>query len=562
MRLSFKMFGAKRKARKIQVSEENEEPTAAPPSAAADESVNDGESAFLLQHSVSFADVFLCQRQLANYHPFSSLVPTDSPSLSPSSVKFTRRPVKSSSLRKSININDTDDAATTPKLDARESDDDDSSSRPTVIRPSTARTSSSKLRKKASSSRLSFGAGPGEDVSPPTATTTNSDEPPSYNTPKKNPTTANLNQRATENSAALRAASPSSSRGLPTRTFGAGREDQRPSYSREYLEELQSSTPNTPANLNHSTDRGNDNDDMMALDDSELEGAVFVPAADLSLSNATGPAGGHIPSAVEIREKKERRARLAKEGDAYKSGDDQDDDNDDGFISLLPSRKNKKDATRLIAEDEDLGEGYDEFVEDGRLELGKSGAAAARRRQRAEIAELIMAGEGGDGDGDGDSDSDAERKAAYEEAQTRAAMEGLRVVSGGGGDDDSGAVGVGRLAIPRMRPLPDLDESLARMRALVGDMEARAAAKRTRIDAVEAERREILAREAEVQEVLNQAGMKYQAAMGVKSEAAVDPETLAAQSPLRTGGPPPGQRGLESLGTPTGKAEGMDEMEE
>lgn len=536
------MFGAKRKARKIQVSEENEETTAASPSTA-DEPMNDGKSSFSPFNTASLSLMSPCATpQLADSYFFSSS--TAPPSISPSSVKFTRRPIKSSSLRKSININDPDDGAT-PTATSDDDDDDTSYSRPTVIRPSTARTGSNKLRKKASSSRLSFGAGPSEDASAPTPTT-----------PKKNPTTATLTQRATENSASLHASSPGS-RSLPTRTFGADREEQRPSYSREYLEELQSSTPNTPAKLDqHSTFR--DDDEVMALDADELEGAVFVPAADLSLSTPGTGTARHIPTAAEIREKKERRARLAKEGDAYRS----DDDNED-FISLLPSKK-KDSSTRLIAEDEDLGEGYDEFVEDGRLELGRSGASAARRRQRAEMAELIMAGEGDGSDGEGgDSDSDAERKAAYEEAQTRAAMEGLRVVSGGG-DDDALMSGVGRIVIPRMRPLPELGASLARMRALVGDMEAQVTAKRARIEAVEREKGEILAREAEVQEVLNQAGMKYQAAMGVKSEAAVDPETLAAQSPLRPGmggAPPPGERGLESFGTPTRKVDG-DEMEE
>lgn len=51
------MLGAKRKARKIQVSEENEEPTAAPASAP-DEPMNDGESHIqsLPDSSQRFAD--------------------------------------------------------------------------------------------------------------------------------------------------------------------------------------------------------------------------------------------------------------------------------------------------------------------------------------------------------------------------------------------------------------------------------------------------------------------------------------------------------------------------
>lgn len=412
-------------------------------------------------------------------------------------------------------------------------DEDDDG--PAVIRPAISRSGSTKLKKKGSSSRLSFGVT--EDAG---------DTQPF--TPKKNPSTS-LSQRATENSA-LRASLSSRSLNLPTRSFGA--EQEQPMYSREYLEELQSSTPNTTQNPDKS--RVPDDGDAMELDASELEGAVVVPAADLSVSTTLGEPG-HIPSAAEIREKKERRARLAKEGDAYK---DDEYAEEDGFISLAP--KKKKDDTRLIAEDEDLGEGYDEYVEDGRLELGKRGEKEARRRHRREMEELINAAEGASEEDD--SDSDAERKAAYEAAQTRAAMDGLhRAAAAAAAEDaDPGA----RLVIPKMKPLPELGVSLARMRELVREMEEQVALKKRRIEGIEKEKQEILDREKEVQEVLNRAGMKYQSAIGIKSETVLDPETLAAQSPLRNTQIRPEERGLESFGTPTRKAEedGPEEMEE
>jgi hypothetical protein len=418
-----------------------------------------------------------------------------------------------------------------------------------VVRPAIGRSGSTRLKKKASSSRLSFG------VTDPSSGDSEGADGRQPITPKK-PST--LSQRATENNA-LR--SSLSSRKLPTRSFGP--EAEETSYDREYLEELQSSTPNTPQNIAslriHDDDTGagtgaGGGGDAMDLDPSELEGAVVVPQADLSISTFnTGSA--HIPTAAEIREKKERRARLAAEGDAYKS-----DDDDDNYISLAP--KKKKDDTRLIAEDEDLGEGYDEFVEDARLELGKKGEREAARRHRREMAELIDAAEGEDGsDGAGeDADSDAERTAAYEAAQTRAAMGGHHIadeVRGGVGSAGAG------LVIPRMRALPELGESLARMRSLVNGVEEQAAAKRERIAALERERQEIVAREAEVQEVLNQAGVKYQSAMGVRQEGGggvVDPLKLAAESPLRgTAAIPSAQRGLESFGTPSRRQEYDDE---
>lgn len=513
--------------------------------------MQDGKSPTLPRASTFQLISLSKQRQLADARFFLSAATI--PSIPPSSVKFTRRPAKSSSLRKSININGDEDAPPTAATQAGDDDDSDGDdARPAVIRPSVSRAGSTKLKKKPASSRLSFGGDTAaSDAAEPLSSSSPSSSP--FATPKKNPAAASLTQRATENSA-MRASA--SSRALPTRSFGAERE--RPSYSREYLEELQSSTPNTPATLGRPDGRGDD-DDAMALDDAELDGAVFVPAADLSVSTTGAGAGRHIPSAAEIREKKERRVRLAKEGDAYLS--DPDGEDEDGYIPL--SRK-KEDETRLIAEDEDLGEGYDEFVEDGRLELGRRGETAARRRQRAEMAELIDAAEGAASGEEQDSDSDAERKAAYEEAQTRAAMDGLRAVGGAAQQDDGddGALGVGRLVIPRMRPLPELGTSLAKMRELVAEMEAQVAAKRKRIEAVEKEKREILDREREVQNVLNQAGLKYQSAMGIQSETVMDPEKLAAQSPLRSATQlGSGERGLESFGTPTRKPD-EDQMEE
>lgn len=529
------MFGAKRKARKIRVSEGNED--SAEPASAVEEPMNDGKS----PRSVMIQPVFLLMATTRQLMCDSLTAPDPSPSL----VKFTRKPFKGSSLRRSINVNDDGDSGglsgSTATSAAAEDDDDDG---PAVVRPAISRSGSTRMKKKASSSRLSFG------VTDPADTDEKSDSRQPI-TPKK---PSSLSQRATENSG-LR--SSLSNRKLPTRSFGP--EAEETSYSREYLEELQSSTPNTPQNIAslriHDDDAGaGTGGDAMDLDPSELEGAVVVPQADLSVS--TFGTTSHIPSAVEIREKKERRARLAVEGDAY------NEDEDDSYISLAP--KKKKDDTRLIAEDEDLGEGYDEFVEDARLELGKKGEKEAARRHRREMAELINAAEGGggsDGEGEGeDADSDAERTAAYEAAQTRAAMGGHHHHLA----EEGGAAAGAGLVIPRMRALPELGESLARMRSLVQGVEEQAAAKRKRIEALEKERQEIIAREAEVQEVLNQAGVKYQSAMGVKQDSVVDPLKLAAESPLRAAPGaatiPPAQRGLESFGTPSRQQEYDDEM--
>lgn len=456
-------------------------------------------------------------------------------------IKFTRKPNKSSSLRKSINLADIDrDADGGASLsDAAVVAEAEDSGAPVVIRPSISRSGSTKQKKKPTSSRLSFGpeSAAGEDVN-------------DVSTPQKP-----LHQKAAEN--ALRKKPVS----LPSRLLGG--DDDRPRYSKEYLSELQSSTPNTPHDLSTLTldDDDNEAQQAMALDDpSELEGATVVPSGDTSTALTSRIPATTILSAAQVREKKERRARLALQGgggDDYIPLDGSDASDED----RLPSKK--KDS-RLIAEDEDLGEGYDEYVEDGGLSLGRAAEKKARARRKKEMAELIASAEGdGDDDGDGDgenSDDSLDRRAEYEAAQRRKGM-GVEVLEGG--DEEMGGVD----AIPKMKPLPDLKECLQRMQDLVQGVEDEVRQKRARIAALQKEREEIVKREEEVQEVLNQAGTKYQAVLG--SRPGADVAKLAAQSPLRTGSMPlppgmnmPGlavERGLESFGTtPTQRPEDED----
>lgn len=477
-------------------------------------------------------------------------------------VKFTKRPFKHSSLRKSINAEDaaalasdlgqsTESSVGTPApaTAAVASGGDDDEDGPVVVKPPLSRAGSTKQKKKRLSSRLSFGGDP-------VATGDDDGGGGAFTTPKK----SGLSSRALENSA-LRNRLPIGGR-QPTASSSHATDDDddsRPRYSKEYLDELANSTPNTPRDLSTLRISG-DYDEAMELDLAELDGALVVPSAELSglqqQRSGPDPAGPAVLTEAEIRERKERRARLAREED-FMSLDGSDEDGD--HISLRPKSK-KKDESRLVAEDEDLGEGYEEFVEDGGLSLGKKAERDARRRRRAEIAELIDAaeGEGGNGGGgnggssDGD-DSEAERRAAYEEAQTRAGMDGLRRR----GKDESGSGsgrGTGVAEIPRLKPLPDLGECLSSMREVLQGVERDVAAKQLRIAELEKEKSDITAREAEVQTVLDQEGSKYTTVPGT-SDLSMPPGS-AAQSPLRPlpagfGVDAPVQRGLESFGTPT-----------
>jgi hypothetical protein len=320
--------------------------------------------------------------------------------------------------------------------------------------------------------------------------------------------------------------------------FGA--QEEGPKYSKEYLEELQSSTPNTPQNL--ASLQIHDDGDEMDLDQSELEGALVVQSTDVARPQSTQGTTAQILTEAEIRERKERRARLAKEADFISFDDGSDNEEPQSGRVTIDFPKKKKDS-RLIAEDEDLGEGYDEFVSDGGLALGKKAERDAVRRHRKEMADLIQAAEDGS-DAESD-DSEAERRAAYEAAQRRAGMDGLHRPD----DDHDDMDGAGGLdAIPRMKPLPKLNEVLQRMREIVQGLENDVTQKQRRIENLEKEKQEILTREKEVQEILNQAGAKYQAVV-----ASAGGNVNVAQSPLRpfppgVTGDLPVERGLESFG--------------
>jgi hypothetical protein len=368
-----------------------------------------------------------------------------------------------------------------------------------VIRPNANRSGSSK-KWKAKTTKLSFGqeAGEGEDDS-------------AAGTAKPI-----LGKRAAENSAAKRGLATRGLPALPVRT--AQDEDDRPRYSKEYLNELQSSTPNTPA---AATTPG-EYPEEMDLDPSELEGALIVETE----AAAPSTAGTTILTEAEIRERKERRIRLAKEQN-FLSLEDEDDEEE----SSVPK---KKDDTRLRADDEELGEGFDDFVEDGGLSLGRRAEKERKKRDRQQMAELINAAEGHASDSS--SDSDAERRIAYEAAQSRAGLDGLKKPRKKPDAD--------RPQIPsKISPLPNLAECLAHLQNSLRSMEVNITAKRLRAQQLRTERAEILKREAEVQALLDETGKKYQEAMGHKqSENGAIPDPPSAASELM------GQRGLESLG--------------
>lgn len=513
--------------------------------------------------------------------PIESLNPppeSQEPALQP--TFRSRKPYKQSSLRKSININDDEVAKEKTKISSNDTDETDGreGGGPSVrIRPSTTKPGLAKSKKRQSGSRLSFG--PGEI----TADADDDDDAMVLGEdtfPSRKP---GLATSATESSNGYKKGIPKT---LPLGRFptrSMEHDDDRPRYSKAYLSELQSATPNTPRDLSrlHITSE----EDEMSLDPSELEGAMIVDTTTATATSLTvGPSTTSVLTEAEIREKKERRARLAKQKGNLRDTEDfisLSDDNDDergtgdSYLTLLSKKSSGKPDTRLVPEDEDLGEGFDEFVEDGGLSLGRKAEREARKKHRAEMASLISAAEGAGSDGEAASDdSEAERRAAFEAAQTRAGMDGLAEER----EQQRRRLGAREGVVPvppRITPLPDLSVLAEEFKARMRRKEADLIRMRAHVAQLQAEREAVLRREPEVQKLLNEAGERYHALMnpGAATAAAdddghnpnadtdtIDDDSSAAAAAARTllgrfrDGPGTpglgaGERGLESLGT-------------
>ncbi|KAI9720029.1 MAG: hypothetical protein M1812_003156 [Candelaria pacifica] len=338
---------------------------------------------------------------------------------------------------------------------------------PNVKRLPIASSGSAKPKKK-SSLRLSFG--PGETG--PTKVGTGTAE---IFTPKK----SNLSRQAIEKNAIRKSLAHSiGSDRLPIR---GGDADDRPSYSKDYILELKSSTPSKPITT-----------DSLSADENEEEKAIDVVAKFGRIGEALESTS--IPTEAEIREKKQRRARLAHEPDFVSLSDD-DERNE---ISLLPRRK--KAESRLVREDEDFGEGFDEFVEDGRISLGKKAEREQERRRRTEMQGMI---EEAENDSDDRSDeSETERNAAYDAAQTRAGTYAST--------KESNSRPPRPKTPPKITPLPSLTATLGRLQAALSSMESRRMQKARAMEDLQHQMAEVMAREVEIQALLKAAGENYE----------------------------------------------------
>ncbi|MCJ1306510.1 hypothetical protein MMC25_000153 [Agyrium rufum] len=434
--------------------------------------------------------------------------------------------------RKARIIRQVEDASVSTSNVTASVDEDDG---PVVFRPSL----SSKAKKR-SSSRFSFGPGG-------TSMSEDNPEVAEVFVPKK----SSLSRKAIEKNALRKTGVTSvAADRLPIRSSA----DDRPSYDRSYIDELRSSTPTAPRRDPFaSQENGVSNDPSSstyapssAVDVASKFGSSAVLHASLEHSGSSA-----IPSEAEIREKKARRARLAKEGqyislnskrrsrsassasshasdsaEAYSHSSSNDSDQEDisrqddlisARIAKHRSSRRGKPESRLIRDDEDLAEGFDDFVEaDGKIALSRESKREERAKRKAAIRDAIAEAEengGGrtasddDGDERGDTDSDTERRRAYEVTQTKRAMEGLRHRQR---DDDEKAEDEGASIPPKITPLPTFAGWFEKMGARLAKVECSLTQKRREMEEVERERQDIKVREEEIKGLLKEAGERFE----------------------------------------------------
>ncbi|KAF9699624.1 hypothetical protein EKO04_002143 [Ascochyta lentis] len=366
--------------------------------------------------------------------------------------------------------------------------------------------------KKRSSLRISFG--PGESD----ANDGDESSDAAVATPKK----SNLSRIALEKSAQLRARSPL------VQGVAASEEEGRPSYSKDYIAELRSSTPTTPRDLKPSAE---EEEESRALDIA----SKFGPIATLPTT-----ASSAIPTAAEIEEKKARRKRLAQEEKALEDDAERpwasDDSGSDDFrqhrneISLRP--KEKYPETRLIHDDEDIAEGFDDFVEDGRISLGRKSEREAQRKRRADMAALIHDAEGSDS---ASTDSEDERNTAFAAAQARAGRYGQKMENDDDDDDDDGTK-----TPPKISPLPDLDDLLDALRVEAQTKQHRMHLILGTLQELKDDRVRIEERKRFLQDQLQKTGDEYEK---LRVESGLPALPASGEGRLIT------ERGLDSLGT-------------
>ncbi|KAH9080570.1 GCFC-domain-containing protein [Lactarius deliciosus] len=285
---------------------------------------------------------------------------------------------------------------------------------------------------------------------------------------------SNLSQRLT-----LRQL-PTSSGTLPSNVDQASLSHpttSRPVYDEAHLNELKASTPS----FRPSISTGGDHD---------FDTPIISTPGDLGTESIADPEAGGvaIPSQSFVLAAKEKRERLRTSSPASSHTDD--------YISLSLTKRNDEylgphPESRLMREDDDLGEGDDDFSEytsaKTRIALGKKAKKAEANKVREEMQDLIA-----------DAEDVDEETQEWEQAQIK--RSGLR-------PDDNFSTPVATSVykatpIPPPTEVPGLETSVTRISQTLVSMTTSHAQNTASVSAVSVEYDQLDGRETELREII------------------------------------------------------------
>ncbi|KAF3906461.1 hypothetical protein ABW20_dc0106030 [Dactylellina cionopaga] len=268
---------------------------------------------------------------------------------------------------------------------------------------------------------------------------------------------------------------------LPSQPFSQLSLTSRPSYSKEALAELKTSTPTTPL----SRQSPQDGEDVTMSDAPPDPLDVAGKFAAERASAATSAREMSIPDEGMIKALKARRAMLAQNPD---------------YISLSEDGAKGK-GSRLQRTQDDEEEILETFVEDGGLALGKKAQREKERRRRKDIKEAIDMVE---------RPSDEEKENSDDEDEN-GEWEANRMRTGGYGSSKRENLEEKLRKPPAViAPLPNFQEAMEKLKDILAGMNQMMEQKAERVEELVAEREMIEQREQELQTLLKDTSEKYE----------------------------------------------------
>ncbi|KAI0087050.1 nineteen complex-related protein 2-domain-containing protein [Irpex rosettiformis] len=260
----------------------------------------------------------------------------------------------------------------------------------------------------------------------------------------------------------------------------SSRPEDRPTYDAAYLSELKAATPSSRPKMNKDESISYDNDISLNVDSpgnvSHLQEVVDL-TGDVDMEAS-------IPSSSAINAAKEKRERLR-----------QTEPFEQDFISLsLTKRQDISQGphpeSRLVREDDEVGEGDDEYAEytsaQERIALGKKSRKVEARKRREEMNEMIV-----------DAEEQDEETMEWEQEQLRRG--GLKT---GESDVKPQKQTYKPSPIPPMTPIPQLAPAIARLTAALTALTTSHAQNTLAMHSLADEKAQLEVREKEMREMV------------------------------------------------------------